>query len=73
MEMDLLRPHILSVASPSHHERKAGASMSKKAFLVGINNFPRQDWQPRGCINDTIPGGVNFTFIVDCCHIRFRI
>ena len=28
--------------------------MSKKAFLVGINNFTRQDWQLRGCINDTI-------------------
>ena len=27
--------------------------MSKKAFLVGINNFLRQEWQLRGCINDS--------------------
>ena len=28
--------------------------MSKKALLVGINNFTRPSWQLRGCINDTV-------------------
>ena len=28
--------------------------MSKKALLVGINNFTRPSWRLRGCINDTI-------------------
>ena len=28
--------------------------MSKKALIVGINNFTRPQWQLRGCINDTI-------------------
>ena len=28
--------------------------MSKKAFLVGINNFTRPDWQLNGCLNDTV-------------------
>jgi hypothetical protein len=27
--------------------------MSKKALLVGINNFTRADWRLQGCINDT--------------------
>jgi hypothetical protein len=27
--------------------------MSRKALLVGINNFTRPSWQLRGCINDT--------------------
>jgi beta-lactamase superfamily II metal-dependent hydrolase len=30
-----------------------GKPMSKKAFLVGINNFIRPSWALRGCINDT--------------------
>ena len=28
--------------------------MSKKALLVGINNFVRPEWQLNGCINDTL-------------------
>jgi hypothetical protein len=28
--------------------------MSKRALLVGINNFIRPDWALRGCINDTV-------------------
>jgi metacaspase-1 len=28
--------------------------MSKRAFLVGINEFTRADWALRGCVNDTI-------------------
>jgi hypothetical protein len=28
--------------------------MSKKALVVGINNFTRPQWRLRGCINDTI-------------------
>ena len=28
--------------------------MSKKALLVGINNFTRPEWQLNGCINDTL-------------------
>jgi hypothetical protein len=28
--------------------------MSRKALVVGINNFTRPQWQLRGCINDTI-------------------
>jgi hypothetical protein len=28
--------------------------MSKKALIVGINNFIRPQWRLRGCINDTI-------------------
>ena len=28
--------------------------MSKRALLVGINNFVRPDWALQGCINDTI-------------------
>lgn len=28
--------------------------MSKKALIVGINNFTRPSWRLRGCINDTI-------------------
>lgn len=28
--------------------------MSKRALIVGINNFTRPDWRLRGCINDTI-------------------
>jgi hypothetical protein len=28
--------------------------MSRKALLVGINNFTRPDWQLSGCINDTL-------------------
>src|SRR5919202_424590 len=33
---------------------KGDPVMSKKAFLVGINNFTRPDWQLNGCINDTV-------------------
>jgi hypothetical protein len=28
--------------------------MSKRAFVVGINNFTRAHWALRGCVNDTI-------------------
>jgi len=28
--------------------------MSKKALIVGINNFTRPSWRLRGCINDTV-------------------
>ncbi|MFN8464346.1 MAG: caspase family protein [Caldilineaceae bacterium] len=28
--------------------------MSRKALLVGINNFTRPSWKLRGCINDTV-------------------
>ncbi len=28
--------------------------MSKRALLVGINNFVRSDWTLQGCVNDTI-------------------
>lgn len=28
--------------------------MSKKALLVGINNFSRPSWQLHGCVNDTL-------------------
>ena len=28
--------------------------MSKKALLVGINDFVRPEWQLNGCINDTL-------------------
>ncbi|MBX2997352.1 MAG: caspase family protein [Caldilineaceae bacterium] len=28
--------------------------MSKRAFLVGINEFTRADWALRGCVNDTL-------------------
>jgi metacaspase-1 len=28
--------------------------MSKKALLVGINNFTRPEWQLNGCVNDTL-------------------
>jgi beta-lactamase superfamily II metal-dependent hydrolase len=30
-----------------------GKPMSKKAFIVGINNFIRPSWALRGCINDS--------------------
>jgi hypothetical protein len=31
-----------------------GLNMSRKALIVGINNFTRPSWRLRGCINDTL-------------------
>jgi hypothetical protein len=43
--------------------------MSKRAFLVGINEFTRADWALRGCVNDTLAMrqllGENFNFAND--------
>ncbi|MFQ5340094.1 MAG: caspase family protein [Anaerolineae bacterium] len=33
---------------------QGGVTMSRKALLVGINNFTQPSWRLRGCINDTI-------------------
>ncbi len=46
--------------------------MSKKALLVGINNFVRPSWQLRGCINDTaaIQGLLTTYFDFPAEHIQ---
>ena len=33
---------------------QGGVTMSRKALLVGINNFTQPSWRLRGCINDTV-------------------
>jgi metacaspase-1 len=47
--------------------------MSKRAFLVGINQFNRADWDLRGCVNDTLTMQQmlkeNFGFQADQVHI----
>jgi len=40
-------------ATPTPPISTGGIPMSRKALLVGINQFARPDWTLRGCVNDT--------------------
>jgi hypothetical protein len=53
-DMDYTQPVSAETVTVVEAEARGGTPTSRRALLVGINEFPNPAWKLRGCVNDSL-------------------